>query len=64
MVLLPNLMQAFAKGRGVDENLDCWPSGKFCEGLVVPPPEQATMIFESLASFDSTPGPKCVLLVN
>lgn len=36
-------------------NLDCWPSGRFCVGFIVPPAEQATIIFESFVSFESTP---------
>lgn len=38
-------------------NLDCWPSGRFCVGFMVPPDEQATMIFELLSNFDSIPDP-------
>jgi len=35
--------------------LDCWPSGRFCVGFIVPADEQATMIFASLSSLASTP---------
>lgn len=35
--------------------LDCFPSGRFCVGFIVPPAEHATIIFESLSSFSSTP---------
>lgn len=38
-------------------NLDCWPSGRFCVGFMVPPDEQATMIFELLSNLDSIPDP-------
>lgn len=35
-------------------HLDCWPSGRFCDGFMVPPDEQATIIFASFCSFAST----------
>lgn len=38
-------------------DLDCWPSGRFCVGFIVPPEEQATIIFEFLSNFDATPVP-------
>lgn len=34
--------------------LDCWPSGRFGVGFIVPPAEQATMILAFLSIFDST----------
>lgn len=36
------------------KNLDCWPSGRFCVGFIVPPDEQATIILDFLSNFDST----------
>lgn len=35
--------------------LDCWPSGRFWVGFIVPADEQATIIFASLSSLASTP---------
>lgn len=36
--------------------LDCWPSGRFCDGFIVPPAEQATIIFAFLSNFATTAG--------
>lgn len=36
-------------------NLDCWPSGRFWVGFIVPPDAQATIIFDFLSNFDSIP---------
>lgn len=38
-----------------DNNLDCWPSGRFWVGFIVPADAQATMILASLSSLASTP---------
>lgn len=35
-------------------HLDCWPSGRFWVGRIVPPAAQATIIFACLSIFDST----------
>lgn len=45
-------------------HLDCWPSGRFWDGFIVPPEAQATIIFAFLSSFDSTPVSICQTTVT
>lgn len=44
--------------------LDCWPSGRFCVGIMVPPDEHATIILASLLILDSTPDKYTISVYN